>query len=390
MNQSSIARWATLPAAGLILLLCGTAALAQAPAQPYPNTPNYSPAPYQPSSGNSQVQAPQANQYPPRAEQPAGPATYPTIEPRQPAGNPPVYGPQPPVYGPDPRLQGQPQGQSGSSQPINQAMQGPASGPMTQPAAQQAPKAPFVLSPQEATVLDNVLNDWEKRNKEIHTLESKFFRWKYDGVFGNGNGNQPPAADAGELKFSAPDKGLFLLKGKKDEDSEQWLCDGKSIFQFDYKNSVVTEHVLPPELQGKAIADGPLPFVFCTEAQKLKQRYFMRIITPPTVPNEVWLEAYPRSQQQAAEFSKVEVILQFGGPTKGLLPYAIQLYDPNGKSRTVYQLQDPVVNPPGTWLSGLGHDWTKPSIPLFWKKRTNLPPQPVQAQGPRTAMGMQR
>ena len=121
-------------------------------------------------------------------------------------------------------------------------------------------------------------------------------------------------------------------------------CHGKFIFQFDYKQRLVTEYVMPPQLQGKGIGDGPLPFVFGVEAEKLKQRYFMRIITPPNVQNAVWLEAYPRYQQQAAEFSKVQVILQFSGPTNALLPHAIQIYSPNGKDRTVYQLQDPSIN----------------------------------------------
>ena len=140
------------------------------------------------------------------------------------------------------------------------------------------------------------------------------------------------------------------IEAKDPEQSEQWLCDGKSIYQFDYPKELVTEFVMPPELQGKGIGDGPLPFVFGVEAQKLKQRYFMRIITPPDVQNEVWLEAFPRYQQQAAEFSKVQVILQIAGPTKALLPYAIQIYSPNGKDRTVYQLQNPEINPP---VSGL-------------------------------------
>ena len=39
---------------------------------------------------------------------------------------------------------------------------------------------------------------------------------------------------------------------------------------------------MPPELQGKAIVDGPLPFLFGADAQKLKQRYYLRIITPRT------------------------------------------------------------------------------------------------------------
>ena len=144
------------------------------------------------------------------------------------------------------------------------------------------------------------------------------------------------------MKFSAPDKGLMKIEAKDPTQSEQWLCDGKSIYQFDYRERLVTEYVMPLELQGKGIGDGPLPFVFGVEAEKLKQRYFMRIITPPDVKNEVWLEAYPRYQQQAAEFSKVQVILQISGTTKALLPFAIQIYSPNGKDRIVYQLQEPV------------------------------------------------
>ena len=77
-----------------------------------------------------------------------------------------------------------------------------------------------MLTPPEAAALDRLLNDWEKRNKEIHLLESKFYRWKYDNVFGNG---QPPPNE-GELKFSAPDKGLMKIDAKDATQSEQWLA----------------------------------------------------------------------------------------------------------------------------------------------------------------------
>ncbi len=232
-----------------------------------------------------------------------------------------------------------------------------------------------MLSPQEADNLNRLLADWEKRNKEIHVLESKFYRWKYDAVFGNG---QQPPPDEGELKFSAPDKGMMKIEAKDPAQSEQWLCDGKSIYQFDYKQRLVTEYVMPLELQGKGIGDGPLPFVFGVEAEKLKQRYFMRIITPPDVKDAVWLEAFPRYQQQAAEFSKVQVILQISGTTKALLPFAIQIYSPNGKDRIVYQLQDPSINPYKPF-GGVFNNWTTLSIPGGWRKKTELPPPPVQA-----------
>jgi TIGR03009 family protein len=359
--------------------------MAQTPEQHWqatPNSPPNYPPNYQPSTapasppatGNPAAGAPppDQNRYPQQPNQPVGPPQYPTIERRPPAdGNPPpdnraAYPPQ------DPRAQGIPgQGPPLAGPPAaGQPIQGP-------PVRNAAPQAPFVLSPPEAAALDNLLNDWEKRNKEIRVLESKFYRWKYDAVFGNGT--KPPPPDEGELRFSAPDKGKMLIDAKDPKQSEQWVCDGKSIYQFDYPRKLVTEYVMPQELQGTRIVDGPLPFVFGVEAQKLKDRFFMRIITPRDVQNEVWLEAYPRHQQQAADFSKVQVILQISGPMKALLPYAIQMYSPNGKDRTVYQLQNPRINPRGGWFPIPGSDWWNPSIPFGWTKKTDLPPPPVEA-----------
>jgi TIGR03009 family protein len=407
-------KWAAWSFAWLVL---GGGALAQGPDQQWqaapnnqPNYPNYQPAPqggaYQPSTapgpsapGNPAAGQPAGQyQYQQQPDQPVGPPPYPGIERRQPAapgyGNPPdnraVNSPQDPraqaggfVYDQaagrwvatplqDPRMPGGAnQGPPLVGPPAaRQPLQGP-------PARPPAPQAPFVLSPQEAAVLERLLADWEKRNKEIHLLESKFYRWKYDLTFGNG---QPPKPDEGELKFAAPDKGMMKIEAKDPVLSEQWLCDGKAIYQFNYKERLVTEFVLPLEMQGKGIGDGPLPFVFGVEAEKLKQRYFMRIITPGDVKNAVWLEAFPR--YPLAEFSKVQVILQISGPTNALLPFAIQIFSPNGKDRTVYQLEKPEVNPSGGPL-GIGElfkpDWKIVSIPSGWKKKIELPPPPVEA-----------
>ena len=384
MKRSLGRNWTTV-AGGLAWLLLGSGILAQVPEQHWQATPNYpqnSPPNYQPSTaqvgpattGNPATGAPATGQYQPQQpDQPVGPPPYPTIDRRDPA--PAAYGTQPPdnrtAYPQDPRAPGP--GVQGPPVVGPPAVGQPILGPALRPAP---PRVPFVLSPPEAAALENLLRDWEKRNKEIHFLESKFYRWKYDAVFGNGN--QPPAPDEGTLKFAAPDKGLMLIEAKDPKQSEQWLCDGKSIYQFNYAETLVTEFVMPPELQGKGIGDGPLPFVFGIEAQKLKDRYFMRIITPRDVQNEVWLEAYPRFQQQAAEFSRVQVILQIAGSTKALLPYAIQIYSPNGKDRIVYQLHEPSINSRWNSLPIPGH-WWDVSIPRGWKKKVDLPPPPVEA-----------
>ena len=103
------------------------------------------------------------------------------------------------------------------------------------------------------------------------------------------------------------------------------MCDGKSIFEYKPAQKQVEEHRLPRELQGKAIANSPLPFLFGAEAQKLKQRYFIRIVTPQDVQDQIWLEAYPRFQQDAANFHHAQFVIT----TRGMSPFALMLVDQN-------------------------------------------------------------
>jgi hypothetical protein len=111
-------------------------------------------------------------------------------------------------------------------------------------------------------------------------------------------------------------------------------------------------------MQGKAISDGPLPFVFGAKADTLKKRYAMRLITPPGVMDQIWLEALPRMQADAANFSKVELILQ----ARDLMPFAMQIYKPGGQDRDVFQFD------PRTSLIDKGldmiRDFSKPVTPL--------------------------
>ena len=356
--------------------------------QNYPanNGPNYQPAPA--PSGNpppaGSTQPGSAGQYQP--PQPANSGQqYPPADYRQPA---PAGSPQNGLPAQPDNRATYPQYPSGPAVPgmgpitPDQRIQGsPVQGPPVQPAG---PRVPFLLTQPEINALNNLLTDWEKRNKEIHVLDSEFYRWKYDAVFGNAN--QPPPYDKGELKFAAPDKAWMHIGAKDPKQSEQWLCDGKSVFHWDYTTNVVTEYIMPKELQGKGIGDGPLPFVFGIEAQRLKARYYMRIITPPNVHNEVWLEAYPKYQADAANYSRVEVILQIAGEGRTLFPYAIQIYSPNGKDRIVYQLQNPSINPRGRIIEIFGGDPFKPNIPFTWTKKVELPTAAEPQTGVNPAM----
>ena len=233
------------------------------------------------------------------------------------------------------------------------AQAAPAARP-TAPAAERvaavpaAPQAPPALSPQEQSALDQLLAAWEARNAAVRTWSCTFHKWEYNAWSPAGpTGDRLAFAEStGELKYAAPDKGLFRVKEAKQwspeagryevrggDSAEHWVCNGESIYEFRHTERQLRETRLPPEMRGKAISDGPLPFVFGAKADTLKKRYWMRIITPPEVRDQVWLEALPRYQADAANFSKVELILQ----ARDLMPFAIQIYKPGGQDRDVYQ-----------------------------------------------------
>ena len=160
-----------------------------------------------------------------------------------------------------------------------------------------------------------------------------------------------------------------------DTRAEHWICDGKSIFEYSPAKKQLIEHKLPPELQGKAIANSPLPFLFGAEAKKLKQRYFIRIVTPPDVKDQIWLEAYPRFQQDAANFHHAHSL----SPRKEMSPFALKLVQPNGKDYTVYQFYDIVVNDPLRLFKG---DPFRPSRRWAGRRSSSRAAGPAQARRP--------
>lgn len=235
------------------------------------------------------------------------------------------------------------------------------------------PVQPPALSPQEQAALDQLLAAWETRNNAVRTWSCTFRKWEYNAWSpADATGDRLAFAEStGELKYAAPDKGLFRVKESKQwspeqrryesrggEAGEHWVCNGESIYEFRHAERQLRETKLPPEMRGKAISDGPLPFVFGAKAETLKKRYWMRIITPPGVTDQMWLEALPRYQADAANFAKVELILQ----SRDLMPFAIQIHKPGGQDRDVYQF-DPTTNLIDKGLD-LIRDFAKPVTPF--------------------------
>ncbi len=244
--------------------------------------------------------------------------------------------------------------------------------PGAQPAQPSAPQPPFVLDAQQQQYVDWVLKAWEQRSGQVRTFSCNFVRREYDEVFGQGD--EPTHTDYGGIRYEAPDKGLFWVR-EPESRQERWVCDGNAVFEFNFVAKKLTEYELPPELHGQAIANSPLPFLFGATAESLRQRYFLRLITPSDRPNEVWLQAYPKFREDAANFSRAELILT----GREMTPYALQLYLPNGKTRLSYVFQDIRVNPVLT--NPLQRDPFRVSTPSGWERVVERA-QPVQAGRP--------
>ena len=229
------------------------------------------------------------------------------------------------------------------------------------------------LSPEQQAALERLLIGWEARNEKVTTWSCTFYKWEYNAWSpADASGERLAFSEStGEIKYAAPDKGLFRVKSSKQwnpekrtydsrpsNSGEHWVCNGTSIYEFRHSERQLRETKLPPEMRGRAISEGPLPFVFGAKADTLKKRYSMRIITPSSVTDQIWLEALPKFQVDAANFSKVELILR----ATDLMPFAIQVFKPGGQDRDVYQFD------PRTSLIDRGldliRDFSRPLTPL--------------------------
>jgi TIGR03009 family protein len=266
-------------------------------------------------------------------------------------------------------------------------------------------KAPdwMPLTQKHGKYLDEILGFWEYHCKEIQYYECDFLHFVYGPTREQGggrlaNGNYPPLEKhEGIIKYSEPDKAMFkttkvygfdakLAEKYVPKDVERfgnhWICDGKAVYDFDYPQKTLFVDVLPPEAQGKAIDRGPLPFLFRAKKADLHHRFWMRVITPPKVKDEYWIEIVPKYQGDSAYFQKAHIIIA----EKDYLPQAIVLFDPayspgNPKKQS-YIFNNRKIN--WNWKDAAKGllTWQKqfyePQLPRGWKKvqrSSGAPPQ---------------
>lgn len=272
--------------------------------------------------------------------------------------------------------------------------------PQPAAAAVRLPGQPdwFPLDPQHEKYLTEILKFWEFQAGQVQRYRCKFVRWEYDPVILPRHPAVAATVAEGQIQYAAPDKGLFevkkawdVVKDKQTGDptlkdgkaeyaprtevfDEHWICDGKSIFQIDGRNKQIVQRPLPPEMQGKHIAEGPLPFLFGAKVETIKEQYWIHVL-PPEKKGRFHLEAIPKQRQQAADFKALHIFID----EKEFLPEALILFDRVGGHAT-YEFQEREKN----WnllpekLNPFHQQFFAPKLPTGWKMVTE-PFQMIQA-----------
>lgn len=251
----------------------------------------------------------------------------------------------------------------------------------------------FPLHPDLQKHTDNVLNFWEFHSGKIERYRCDFQRWEYDRQ--NFDQQQFQTYSKGRIKYAKPDKGLFEVTeltqvqkqagGKFGFDKQQatefekWICDGKTVFEFDHRNKQLIERGLPPEMQGKQIVEGPLPFLFGAKKAQIEARYWVRI--NPEKKNVFWLEAVPKHREDAANFKQIDIVIP---DNKEFLPKAIILHH-RGGTQTTFEFEKRETNWSQAFeaLAIWNRAFFNPATPAGWKRVK----QPTQQQATRPLSG---
>lgn len=252
-------------------------------------------------------------------------------------------------------------------------------------------KAPFQLTEQETQYRDQVLDYWQQSSDKIKKYSCEFRRYEFDTdrvAHRNPKTNQLSAASigVGELFFSAPQRGryevneIWRFAGPPKNGSEQadyellkqelfrekWICDGATIYEFDFEQKRLNETQLPPEMQGaNGLANSPIPFLFGAKRAEILNRYWVRVVTPKGTKGEYWLEAYPKKADDAQNYKKIEIVIA----EADFLPKAMHMYgaqyDP--KKGNFASMQFEFDNRRANAID-LRNFFTRPQKPMGWER----------------------
>ncbi|MBQ9128372.1 MAG: hypothetical protein IJY15_11510, partial [Thermoguttaceae bacterium] len=236
------------------------------------------------------------------------------------------------------------------------------------------PPAHYKLSENDKLKLDEFLTHWENFGKGIKQVSCDVHMMEFDGGVLQQDSKKPIAHTWGLFRFKAPNQLLYHIKGefsyadvdaggeaswKEGQNELKIVLDGKSLTQYDYANKKAVVYPLAEDEQNLDLTmdNGQFPLFFVAKAETLKNRFYLRLVTPAAKrQSEVWIEAFPRYARDAQQFQSIVVILGL----KDMQPTYMRKVGVNGKSKTDLKFERVEVNK-GRWtIEGtVDADWTK-------------------------------
>jgi TIGR03009 family protein len=217
--------------------------------------------------------------------------------------------------------------------------------PPVPPGAPVQPPVPPAAPPVDAK-LDAHLNGWQKNMGDLVNFRFTLELVRTDAVF------KADRKYSGVVLCMKPNFAVLRLNNDGDKtgtDYEAFICDGKSVFEYNGLAKTITEWKLPaPAPGGNPNGNGTdnimLDFLKGMNANAAKARFELTLFKEDA--NYVYLDVKPLQPKDKQEFTQLRMAL-YGPNTKWpYLPAQVYLSKPNGDTEQ-WKLKEPQTNIPG-------------------------------------------
>lgn len=192
---------------------------------------------------------------------------------------------------------------------------------------------PQPVPPNQAQMLDFVLNSWEKSMTKLEHFSATCSRTSTDKTFG---GQEVFEGSAKFVKtgLGQPSRALLYMQKKGDPTKyEKFLYTGTFLYEYVPATKVLRIHDVPQPKPGQpAIEDNVLALLFGMKAAQAKERYDMKWIPDDKYNNKFYhyLQILPKSPQDKADFTEARLTLT----SNAFLPRQVWYHQPNGNEIT--------------------------------------------------------
>jgi TIGR03009 family protein len=218
---------------------------------------------------------------------------------------------------------------AGAQQPVNGGVK---AAPQIVPAGAPGPNP-----------LDTHLANWEQRMADVKNFRVEMAVTKTDGVF------KKDKKYNGVVLCMKPNLAILRLEYTADatkNDYEAYICNGRSVYQYDGLAKLITEYPLPNPANDPSGSSNNLMLDFLTglKAREAKARFDMTLVKEDDY--YIYLDIKPLLGRDKEDFLQLRLAL-FGPKTKfAYLPAQVYKSNPNGDSE-MWSFTNPQINLPG-------------------------------------------